>query len=107
MDIEDPTPPSPPVWVEKSLAEEWPERGIDAHESGGIFLEWSTEANEDINAIAIFRCEISQTSNIFSEYSLVAKINKESGQVSKYIDNLWHYHLSQNTLPDKVQNLLQ
>jgi hypothetical protein len=27
FDVEDPTPPSPPMWVEKSLLEEWPERG--------------------------------------------------------------------------------
>ena len=39
LNIEDSTPPSPPVWVQKSLPEEWPEPGIDAHESGGIFLE--------------------------------------------------------------------
>jgi hypothetical protein len=55
LDIEDPTPPATPKWIQKSLPEEWPERGIDAHESGGIYLEWSVAPEEEIVSFVLFR----------------------------------------------------
>jgi hypothetical protein len=69
LDIEDPTPPSPPVWVEKSLPEEWPERGIDAHESGGIYLEWEPSIMSDnIAGYIIQRAERIKGADSLSEF---------------------------------------
>ncbi len=86
LDIEDPTPPSPPQWVEKSLPEEWPERGIDAHESGGIFLEWEPNPKEDIIAYNIYRAVRYAVNDSLGGYTLLARMDRESVLDPKYID---------------------
>jgi hypothetical protein len=86
LDIEDPTPPSPPVWVQKSLPEEWPERGIDAHESGGIYLEWKSNLEDNIATYSIYRSELLQTEDSLSDYELLVRIAVESMTALEYID---------------------
>jgi hypothetical protein len=86
LDIEDPTPPSPPQWVQKSLPEEWPERGIDAHESGGIFLEWEDDINDDIIAYKIYRATQYEINDSLSAYSLICRIETESSPRAEYRD---------------------
>ena len=78
LDIEDPTPPSTPVWVQKSLPEIWPERGIDAHESGGIFLEWEPNPEDDIEAYSIFRAERFEEDDSLGKYELLTVIPIET-----------------------------
>ena len=86
LDIEDPTPPSPPVWVQKSLPEEWPERGIDAHESGGIYLEWEPNPSEGILAFHIYRAQWFEDIDSLGDYTLVAQIQNETMFGFNYVD---------------------
>jgi hypothetical protein len=86
LDIEDPTPPSPPVWAQKSLPEEWPERGIDAHESGGLFLEWETNAIENISAYYIYRAYQYELPDSIGEHILIKRIEPEMGPTQYYLD---------------------
>jgi hypothetical protein len=81
LDIEDPTPPSPPQWVQKSLPEEWPERGIDAHESGGIYLEWEPNVNNDILTYYIYRSR-----DRSGDYQVLFKQDIASINTLNYID---------------------
>ena len=86
LDIEDPTPPSPPVWVQKSLPEEWPERGIDAHESGGIFLEWEPNPEDDISAYHIYRAKWFGGNDSLGNFDHLARLDIESQNQLEYID---------------------
>ncbi len=74
LDVEDPTPPSAPVWVQKSLPEEWPERGIDAHESGGIFLEWEANPEENIRFYLIYRAQYFGAIDSLGYYDLLTML---------------------------------
>lgn len=73
LDVEDPTPPSPPVWVQKSLPDEWPERGIDAHESGGIYLEWEPNHEDNISAYLVFIAQYYDDKDSLGSYDLVQR----------------------------------
>ena len=84
LDVEDPTPPLPPQWVQKSLPEEWPERGIDAHESGGIFLEWERNSEDNIAAYLIYRAEYFEEMDSLGEYELHSRLEANNGL--DYID---------------------
>lgn len=87
LDVEDPTPPSPPVWVEKSLPEEWPERGIDAHESGGILLEWELNPSiENVKYYNLFRAENFDLQDSMREFIVIGKVDIESNLPVEYID---------------------
>ena len=86
LDVEDPVPPSPPRWVQKSLPEEWPERGIDAHESGGIYLEWEPNLEEEIVAYNIYRATWNEILNDYSNFKLLTRISLESAKSLEYID---------------------
>jgi hypothetical protein len=87
IDIEDSTPPSPPKWIKKSLPEDWPERGIDAHESGGIYLEWEpSPQNEDIIAYNIYRATWYDVNDSLGEYDLLARLGTESIPELEYVD---------------------
>ena len=87
LDIEDSTPPSPPQWVEKSLPEEWPERGIDAHESGGIFLEWEpSPVEENITSYMLLRAEYFEVGDSLGDYELLATLAQASTSEAEYID---------------------
>jgi hypothetical protein len=86
LDIEDPTPPSAPVWVQKSLPEEWPERGIDAYEGGGIFLEWEPVADENILAYLIYRAELFDYNDSMGDYRTVIIIENQPNTDLGYID---------------------
>jgi hypothetical protein len=77
LDVEDPIPPSPPVWVQKSLPEEWPERGIDAYESGGIFLEWESSIEEDIIAYNIYRATWYEVNDSLGEFDLLRRLERD------------------------------
>ena len=85
LDVEDPTPPSPPVWVQKSLPEEWPEQGIDAHESDGIYLEWEPNPDEDITAYRIHRATLYAINDSLGDYGLLTTLELESTPRLEYI----------------------
>ncbi len=87
LDVEDPTPPSPPVWVQKSFPEEWPERGVDAHESGGIYLEWEASPEESISSYLIYRAEFYDEKDSLGEYHLLSLLDVESTNKLEYIDS--------------------
>jgi hypothetical protein len=86
MDVEDPTPPSPPLWVQKSLPEEWPERGIDAHESGGIYLEWESNPEDNIVAYMIYRAEYFDANDSLGNYELLSVSEVDQGSKLEYVD---------------------
>jgi hypothetical protein len=86
LDIEDPNPPSAPVWIQKSLPEEWPERGIDAHESGGIFLEWEANPEDNVFAYLVYRAELIGENDSLSTYELVNRIETEIKSDLHYLD---------------------
>ena len=89
LDIEDPTPPSPPVWVEKSLPEEWPERGIDAHETNGIYLEWMPNPqNENISKYLVFRAEYFEVVDSLDNFIQIEIIDQQVPEITEYIDHL-------------------
>jgi hypothetical protein len=87
LDIEDPTPPSPPVWVQKSSPEEWPETGVDAHESGGIYLEWMPNPEDNIRAYYIFRAEYFDQKDSIGNYELLKRIDTESDDDLNYLNS--------------------
>lgn len=86
LDVEDPTPPPPPEWVQKSLPEEWPERGIDAHESGGICLEWRAATDDYIAAYLIYRAEYYNETDSLGEFDLISRIEKTLSEDGRYVD---------------------
>ena len=88
LDVEDPTPPSPPVWVQKSLPNEWPERGIDAHESGGIFLEWQGNLSDDnVNKIHIYRAIHYEINDSVSDFEHLRVIDASNTESYSYLDD--------------------
>jgi len=86
LDVEDPIPPLPPVWIEKSLPEDWPERGIDAHETGGIFLEWEQNLNEDIAVYNIYRGLWQTGNDSLGDYELIMRLEPGSISIQEFID---------------------
>jgi len=88
LDVEDPTPPSPPIWVQKSLPEEWPERGIDAHESGGIYLEWESNLDEDIVAYNIYRATWYDVNDSLGDFDLLAHQAIDAINKLEYVDRV-------------------
>jgi hypothetical protein len=87
LDVEDPTLPLPPQWVEKSLPEKWPERGIDAHETNGIFLEWHAISDVSIRYVDIYRSVFDEFNNEVGEFFLLRRIDRSLNIESSYIDN--------------------
>jgi hypothetical protein len=88
VDVEDSTPPSPPVWIQKSLPEEWPERGIDANETGGIFMEWEPNLGEDIIAYNIYRATWYDVNDSLGDYQLLKKQEMTSTAELFYVDEV-------------------
>jgi hypothetical protein len=89
LDIEDPTPPLPPVWVQKSLPEEWPERGIDGHETGRVLLEWRTNSNDEyIREYELFGANYSVRSDSLSDFVSLAKITSAMDSTFTYVDEM-------------------
>jgi hypothetical protein len=87
LDIENPTPPSKPQWVPKSLPEEWPERGIDAHKSGGIFLEWEPNpVEENITSYMLNRAEYFEFEDSLGNFEILSTLVLESSSALEYID---------------------
>jgi hypothetical protein len=86
LDIEDPSPPSAPVWFQKSAPNEWPERGIDAHESGGIFLEWVPNPEDNIKAYVIYRAERFNENDSLGEYESINHFEIVSNTPLEFID---------------------
>ena len=109
LNIEDPTPPSTPQWVQKSTPEQWPERGIDAHESGGIYLEWEAYPfDESIDEYLIYRAEYFEFADSIGNFDLIWRANIPSMAGNEHIDrdvqeNTTYYYkmkakdISQNT----------
>lgn len=86
LDVEDSKLPSPPIWVHKSLPEEWPERGIDAHESGGIYLEWEPTLEDDIVAYKVYRAIEYDIYDSLGNYELLSQLEGVSIAKYHYID---------------------
>jgi hypothetical protein len=86
VNVEDPTPPSKPQWIEKSDLDAWPERGIDAHESVGIYLEWGFAPDEDIMAYNLYRATWFDAQDSLGDYSLITRMETESLLKHEYID---------------------
>jgi hypothetical protein len=86
LDIEDPTPPSPPQWVPKSFSEEWPERGIDAHETGGIFLEWEPNPEQEIVKYLVYRAQFFEKFDSLGDYSVLFQVEPEPNKSLSYLD---------------------
>ena len=86
VDIENPIPPSSPVWIDKSLPLEWPERGVDAHESGGIFLQWYPVIGEDIGKYYLHRAEWFESRDSLGEFEIVTMVPENSASVLEYTD---------------------
>jgi len=86
LDVEDPSPPSPPIWVQKSLPQEWPERGIDAHESGGIYLEWVPNSENDIMAYHLYRAMHLNLNDSTSDFEKIQILDVDDGFTCKYVD---------------------
>ncbi len=87
LDIEDPTPPSPPAWVKKSLPEEWPERGIDAHESGrGIYLEWRPSFEDGVEILHIFRAQYFDAEDSLGSYNPILQVEVGGNTSSEWVD---------------------
>ena len=73
IDVEDPKLPKSPTWVHKSFPEEWPERGIDAHETNGIYLEWEPNGGTDISAYHIYRATYYEYNDSLGHYEFLAR----------------------------------
>jgi hypothetical protein len=86
LDVEDPTPPSAPVWVQKSLPEEWPERGIDAHESGGIFLEWEPNPQDNNAVYLLYRAQYFEIQDSLGHYDLIATVENKAIERHQFLD---------------------
>lgn len=86
LDVEDSTPPSAPRWVEKSYPEEWPERGIDAHESSGITLEWEPSIDDDIVAYNIYRATYYNLNDSLGDYRQIRRFETASTPKLCYVD---------------------
>ena len=99
LDVEDPTPPDPPQWVPKSLPEEWPERGIDAHESGGIILEWEKLDGENISMIEIFRAAEGNNGEVLLDFIKIKEMFPVEHTSTSYLDRdintgiTYHYQI--------------
>lgn len=91
LDVEDPFPPSKPQWVEKSLPQEWPEQGIDAHEDRGIVLEWFSPQNEGIVTYGIFRAIYYDTIDSLTDFIMISNVFNGSTTVIEYIDQNLDY----------------
>jgi hypothetical protein len=90
LDIEDPTTPPTPVWVQKSSPEIWPERGIDAHEQGGIQLEWVPIIEEDVEAYLIYRAEYFPELDSLGNYEMIKRIMAKLNNKFAFIDaDVW------------------
>ena len=87
LDIEDPTPPTPPVWIQKSLPEEWPESGIDAHESGAISFEWESPAEENISAYSIYRAQYYGADDSLGDYEMLDRLILDGNVSLRYLDS--------------------
>ena len=88
VDVEDSNSPAPPQWIQKSFPEEWPESGIDAHESGGIYLEWHPNPEPDIVAYTIYRAFINSLNDSLEAYVEISHINLSSDSRLEFIDEL-------------------
>jgi hypothetical protein len=86
LDVEDPNIPLPPHWVEKSFPEEWPERGIDAHESNSIYLEWEQYPDFDIITYFIYRATYFARNDSLGEFELIFRFEANFESTLEYID---------------------
>jgi hypothetical protein len=87
VDVEESIAPTTPQWVQKSLPAEWPERGIDAHESNSIYLEWDSNPEENIAAYILYRAEYFDSNDSLGDYSILASLGIDSNISCEYIDS--------------------
>jgi hypothetical protein len=84
VDVEDASLPLSPQWIEKSLQDEWPEYGIDAHELGGIVIE--IECKIEVYAYLLYRSFQDDITGLSSKDSLIGQIMVESNDDLKFLD---------------------
>lgn len=87
LDVEDPTPPSPPVWVEKSFPAEWPEKGIDADKTSVIVLQWEQEDDEPIFSYQLYRAIYHDANDSLGDFGFHAEVNVESESIGEFRDS--------------------
>jgi hypothetical protein len=86
IDVEDASSPIPPIWLEKSIPEKWPERGIDAQSSGGIFMECAPDSSGEIAAYKIYRATYDSEVDTIGEFQLYEILNTIDYNNFKYVD---------------------
>jgi hypothetical protein len=86
LDVEDSAPPSAPKWIQKTLPEVWPERGIDAFEFHGIFIEWEPSPEGDVVAYSIYRATWEEIGDSISDFSQLDRLDNTSITDLQYID---------------------
>ena len=85
--MEDAFPPDFPVWVEKSEATTWPEKDIDATETGDILLQWILSDEDDIAKYLIFRGVLNDSSlEIDFEKIDIIDLNNPFESPDQYLD---------------------
>jgi len=85
FDVEDPKPPAAPVWVEKSLPEEWPEGGINAHESGRLFLEWEPNLQDNIESYSLLRTQYYVTEDSLGAFEQIHRLDLNGAMDLSYL----------------------
>jgi hypothetical protein len=86
VDVEDSIPPNRPQWVAKSLPEEWPERGIDAHESGGIFIEWYPVYEANVIGYHILRAQYFNSKDSVGKFEFITYLDVKTLFSTDYVD---------------------
>jgi hypothetical protein len=87
IDVEDAEAPEAPLWVKKSAPIDWPERGIDAHEGGQIFLQWNASRDEDVGEYLLYRSLSDSKKDTLKHTALIANIESNSMEIYSYLDN--------------------
>ncbi|GEM_PF-650537 len=104
--VEDPYPPARPVLVEKSLPEEWVERGIDADNTGKdrIVLMWHPNTEDDLSGYIVYRAD-STPENEFRPIAVIDLFQNMETDTIYYDDSLsayvrYYYYLTATDLAE-------
>lgn len=88
--VEDPDPPAPPIWVEKSQPESWRERGIDAESRNRIILMWYPNNETDLAGYKVYRADTT-IENGFKERFRIELIQNVGADTVFYDDSVFNY----------------
>jgi hypothetical protein len=99
FDVEDSTPPETPIWIPKSLPEQWPESGIDPIEISGIRVEWFGNGNDNVEKYKLYRAEYFSENDSSGDFLRIAIIQNSGDESFYHIDadakafRTYHYYL--------------